>query len=486
MESAPITATSSKFEDLPVKLFIYPAIIFMVIGMFVGVFISFNGMVVPDYWAGEYIHFGRIRPVHVGHVLFLWLLPADLGLLYYITQRLCGIQLWSRQVGIWSAGIYWLSAGLGVYSFPFGTNWGWEYAEFPVWLSVLPIKFLIFVAFGLVSVNIFMTIANRKYEKMYVSLWYTMGALLWGPLSWIAGNFALDYIPNGISRVNMSFFYVHNLVGLIFTPMGLATAFYFLPKLSKQPIYSHKLSMIGFWSIAFVYAWVGSHHIIHGPMSQWIQTVAIIFSVWLFIPVWTACHNLFFTLRNAWGKYNEIAAVRFIIMGTLFYLMGSTQGSFMALRNVNEITSKTDWIIGHAHITLYGTFTFFAMAGIYGALPALTGKPLYSKRMADWHFTLNLLGASLMFLVLHVGGFLQGLQWASWADGDSYRIFQNNLSKLSFVQTVADMHYFWLVRTISGLIIFAGNLIFVFNVFNTVLLKPASLPPKTERLAAGI
>ncbi len=33
--------------------------------MFFGVFISFNGMVLPDYWAGEYIHFGRMRPVNV-------------------------------------------------------------------------------------------------------------------------------------------------------------------------------------------------------------------------------------------------------------------------------------------------------------------------------------------------------------------------------------------------------------------------------------
>lgn len=469
-----------RYRDLSVKMFLYPAIIFMVVGMFAGLFISLNGMVIPDYWAGEYIHFGRIRPVHVGHVLFLWLLPADLGLLYYISQRLCGVSLWSSKIGVCSAGLYWISAGLAVYSYPFGTNWGWEYAEFPAWLGILPIKFTIFLSLALVSVNIFMTIANRIHEKMYVSLWYTMGALLWAPLSWIAGNFVLELMPKGMSRVNMSFFYVHNLVGLVFTPMGLATVFYFLPKLSNRPIFSHKLSMIGFWSIAFVYAWVGSHHIIHGPMSQWIQTVAIIFSVWLFIPVWTACYNLFFTLRGAWDKYDEIAAIRFIIAGTLFYFMGSTQGSFMALRNVNEITSKTDWVVGHSHMTLYGAFTFFAIAGVYGALPTLTGRPLYSKRLADWHFTLNLVGAALMFLSLHIGGFIQGLQWASWADGESYRIFQSNLNNLSFVQTVANIQFYWILRALSGVVILFGNLIFVWNVFSTVLGPSIFLPVKEK------
>ena len=48
----------------------------------------------------------------------------------------------------------------------------------------------------------------------------------------------------------------------------------------------------------------------------------------------------------------------------------------MALRNVNEITSKTDWIIGHSHISLYATFTFFAIAGLYQAIPVMAKKPL--------------------------------------------------------------------------------------------------------------
>jgi cytochrome c oxidase cbb3-type subunit 1 len=40
---------AAEFDDLPVKLFIYPSIIFMVLGMAFGLFISFNGFVAPDY-----------------------------------------------------------------------------------------------------------------------------------------------------------------------------------------------------------------------------------------------------------------------------------------------------------------------------------------------------------------------------------------------------------------------------------------------------
>lgn len=463
-----------KYEDTTTKLFLYPAILFMIFGMAVGVFIAFNGFVYPDYFSGEYIHFGRTRPVHVATVTLSWLLSADLGLMFYFVPRLCGTPLWSPKMGIISAVFWWVALALGVNSFPWGTNFGWEYAELPNWVSWVPIKALLTVGWLLVVINLFMTIATRRFEKLYVSLWYTMGTLIWTTFTLIVGNYGVNWLPEGISRVNASWFYVHNLVGLIYTPMGLAAAYYFLPKLANTPIYSHRLSMIGFWSVAFVYAWIGAHHMIHGPISQWLQTTSIVFSIWLFIPVWTVVYNLFATLQKDWTKYLQSAPLRFLMMGNIFYLITCIQGPLMALRNVNEITSKTDWVIGHSHVSLYGTFTFFAIAGIYQAVPAMTRKPLWSKSLADWHFGLNLFGSLLFILSLWIGGFLQGLMWANWADGSSYAEFHNNLTRLPFLETVANTRDWWILRAVGGVIILFGNILFVVNLFNTIVLKPAS------------
>lgn len=460
------------YNDTPAKMLIYPSIIFMVLGMLFGVYIALNGFLFPDYFAGEYAHFGRVRPVHVGHVTLLWLLSANIGLFYYFIPRLCGIPLWSPRMGIVSCILWWISLTIGVYSYPWGTNFGWEYAELPNWVSWIPVKAFFTISWILVVINLFMTVAKRKYEKMYVSLWYAMGTLIWTTFTYIVGSYVIEYVPEGISRVNVSWFYIHNLVGLIYTPMGLAAAYYFLPKLANTPIYSHRLSMIGFWSIAFVYSWVGTHHMIHGPMSQWLQTVSIIFSIWLFIPVWTVVANLFETLRPQWAKYSQSAPIRFLMMGNIFYLITCVQGPLMALRNINEITSKTDWIIGHSHISLYGTFTFFAIAGIYQAIPTMSKKPLWSKNLADWHFALNLFGSLLFILPLWIGGFLQGLMWANWANGSTYAEFHSNLSQMSFVDTIAAMRPWWIMRAIGGVVILFGNILFVINMFNTILLKP--------------
>ena len=215
-----------EYDDTAVKVMVYPAIIFLMIGMLIGTFISYNAFVFPDYFAGEYITFGRLRPMHVWHVAGLFLFSADVGLLYFVFQRLCGVRLWSSNLARATAVVWWFSLIVCVYSFPFGTNWGWEYAELPMWVGPIPTKALVALAWVMVSVNLIMTIVVRRHEKMYVSLWYGTGAIIWTTFTFVAGNFGLLLFPEGISRVNVNLFYVHNLVGLIFTPMGVAIAYF--------------------------------------------------------------------------------------------------------------------------------------------------------------------------------------------------------------------------------------------------------------------
>lgn len=464
--------TQILYNDRPVKQMLYPALLFLLVGLFIGIFISYNGFLVPDAFSGPFVHFGRVRPVHVTAVTLLWLLSANMGLMYYFVPRLTGTPLWSVKLATITSCIWWVSLVLSVFSFPFGTNFGWEYAEIPMTIGGgwIPLKLFVAIAWVLFAINLFMTIINRKYQKMYVSLWYVMGTLIWTSFTFIVGNFAVEWVPQGISRVNTSFFYVHNLVGLIFTPMGLAIAYYFIPKISNTPIYSHRLSMVGFWGIAFVYAWIGAHHMLHGPESQWLQTTSIIFSMWLIIPVWTVVTNLLGTVKTNWRMYTQSAPLRFLTIGVVFYLIVCLQGSLQSLRNVNEVISKTDWIIGHAHMSLLGTFSFFAIGGVYYAIPRICKKPLWSEKMADWHFVFALLGSVVMFVSLWMGGFHQGLMWADWGTGSSYAQFHENVSHIPFLATIETMWWWWFARMIGGVLIFVGCIIFVLNMMNTIIL----------------
>ncbi len=88
---------------------------------------------------------------------------------------------------------------------------------------------MVVIAWVMFGVNIFGTIGTRKYQQMYVSLWYIMGTILWTAFVYITGNFAVEF-TTGVNQANLNWMYIHNAVGLIFTPIGLAVAYYFIPE----------------------------------------------------------------------------------------------------------------------------------------------------------------------------------------------------------------------------------------------------------------
>ena len=133
-----------------------------------------------------YLTYGRLRPLHVNGMLFGWLLAADMGLTYYIVPRLCGVKLWSEKLGVATAALWNVIILGAVVALLGGYNQGLEYAELP-----LPLDILVVVAWIMFGVNIFATIATRKYTQMYVSLWYIMGTILWTAFVYLTGNFAV-------------------------------------------------------------------------------------------------------------------------------------------------------------------------------------------------------------------------------------------------------------------------------------------------------
>src|SRR3546814_2697369 len=72
---------------------------------------------------------------------------------------------------------------------------------------------------------------------------------------------------------------------LFYTPVALASVYYFLPKIIGRPIQSYNLSLLGFWALAFFYGQVGGHHLIGGPVPGWLITLSIVQSIMMVVPV---------------------------------------------------------------------------------------------------------------------------------------------------------------------------------------------------------
>jgi cytochrome c oxidase cbb3-type subunit 1 len=358
-----------------------------------------------------------------------------LGLCHYIVPRLCGVPLWREG---WSYLLLWvwnLNLILGVALLAAGGNRGWEVGELPLVNVVL--IFVVLVAF---TVQFLMTIKHRREAPLYVSLWYLIAAFVWTDTNLILAMLGPSYIP-GINNAAWHGLFIHYVVGLWVTPAGYVLIYYFLPASVRNPIYSHRLSLIGFWSLAFFYPFVGIHHYLYSPIADWAETLAIVSSMMLIVPVWTVLQNFFGTMIGRWGDLGRNLPAKFLIAGSLMYLIGCTQGSLSALRSLQVPTHFTDFVVGHSHITVLGTFVVWAIGGSLYVWPRVSGRRRGSFTLANWGFWLITVGISAMFLVLTVQGLQQGFSLMAGAE---------------WLDSVNAIRPYWWLRTLTGIAMDVG------------------------------
>ncbi len=413
-------------------------------------------LIAPDFMANiSFLQFGRIRPIHVNLVLFGFVTPGLLAAAHYYVPRLLRTELFSQKIGLVSVIIWNVAVVSAVVSLSTGHSQGREYAEL-IW----PVDMLVIVAFALVVLNLLMTVRQRKEPVLYVSIWYACAAVILTALTFSLGNViwrpdtgALLGIPDAI----LLWFYGHNVFGLLLTPLTLGLAYYVIPIVTRNPLYSHTLSLIGFWSLLVVYTHIGTHHLLQVPVPTWLKVVATVDSVAMVIPVMVFLINIWYTARGKLGEIHADIAGKFIFTGTIFYFFVSIQGSIMALPQVQRITHFNNWVIAHSHLGVLGFAGLSALGGLYYILPKVTGKPLYSRYLADLQYWLVLIGIVGFTVVLTIAGLIQG---NSWFTGET------------LYRTLPEIHPYYVVRLSIGLLIALGAYIGLYNVIRTIYFNP--------------
>jgi cytochrome c oxidase cbb3-type subunit I/II len=424
--------------------------IFPLVGLLVS--IKFHN---PDFLGGiPWLTFGRLRPVHVNGVIFGAFSTSFFALLYYYVPRLCGVRMYKEEWGRWLVWVWNIFIFFGSMSFLMGYNLGLEADEYQ-W----PFNILRFVVVLCIGIQVVGTILRRTEQRFYVAMWYTTSALVWTVMNLILGNVVLPYFHtfSGVNNVALHGLFIHYVVGLWLTPAGVALNYYFLPVSSKNPLYSHRLSLLGFWSLAFFYPFVGIHHYLYSPIPHHNQILAIVTSMFLIIPVWAIVVNFLGTMKGRWGAVlggggGDNYAAKFCIMGTIYYWLGCFQGSTEALQRMQQLTHFNDFVIAHSHLTVFGAMVVWAIAGLYYVWPRVTGRALWSNRLASWHLWLTITGFTLMAVVLTAMGFVQGSMLEYGAN---------------FVDTVKELKPWWVVRTIAGLTMDIGLLLMLVNFYQT-------------------
>lgn len=418
------------------------AVFWLLFGTTIGEYVGIK-FVAPDVDHISWLSFGRLRPVHTNAVFWGWASMAMMGLAYYVVPRISNAPIASIRTGYYSLVLINASVILGSVSLMAGiNNGGGEYREY-IW----PIMALFGIGIIISLINFLKTIEKRTTKEIYVSNWYIISAMMF--LLVIA---VVAYWPtwqNGLGETIVQGYYMHQGVGMWFMLFNLGLMYYFLPQQLNKPIYSYSLGILAFWAQILFYTLIGTHHFIFSAIPWWLQTVAIVGSAGMVIPVVAGTTNFLMTFKGSWNKLSGSYTLPFYLIGIIFYFTGSLQGTAEAFRFTNLVWHFTDFTVAHSHLTMYGIITFMLWGFMYTLIPRLTGNEP-SQILVGVHFWLALLGLLFYTFPLMYGATLRGLMW---------------MDAKPFIESVEMMAPFWLWRAIGGSMMWLSHILFAYNFY---------------------
>jgi cytochrome c oxidase cbb3-type subunit I len=412
-----------------------------------------------------WINFGRLRPLHTSAVIFAFGGNVLIATSFYVVQKTCRTRIagdlapWFVVLGY---NFFIVIAGTG---YLLGVTQSKEYAE-PEWYADLWLT-IVWVVYLLVFLG---TLIKRKEPHIYVANWFYLAFIVTIAMLHVGNNPALpvsvfgskSYIAwAGVQDAMFQWWYGHNAVGFFLTAGFLAIMYYFVPKRAERPVYSYRLSIVHFWSLIFLYIWAGPHHLHYTALPDWAQTLGMTFSVMLWMPSWGGMINGLMTLSGAWDKLRTDPVLRMLVVSVAFYGMATFEGPLMSIKAVNSLSHYTDWTIGHVHSGALGWVAFVSFGALYCLVPWLWDRQrLYSLKLVNWHFWISTIGIVLYISAMWVSGILQGLMWRAYT--------ALGFLEYSFIESVAAMHPFYVIRAAGGVLFIVGALVMTFNLWMTV------------------
>ncbi|GIW92523.1 MAG: hypothetical protein KatS3mg110_0564 [Pirellulaceae bacterium] len=455
-----------RLVDRPLVLcYYFAALAYLVISMLGGILMALQ-LVRWNVLEGiEWLSPGRWRMVHTNAVAYGFLANAFLGTLHWAIPRLSLRPVLSRSLSwfifwAWQFIVVATAAGLVLgpslqaepWVVKLASRWhiplsvgaqALEWGETPFWIDPLAL-----LGLALVAVN-FMAPIVRTPGPMYVSLWYFMAAFVWTFLTYAMGNFLPEYVVPGTSAGAIAGLFIHDLVGLFVTPLGWGLMYYFVPIMLKKPIWSHGLSLVGFWGLAFFYPLQGIHHFLYTPIPMFLQYGAVISTIAVELVVTTVIINFAGTLWGRGRDFWDNLPIRWFYTGMVFYFLTCLQCALQVTLTFQKLIHFSDWVVGHAHLVMFGVFSMWLFGVMTYLFPRLLDRQWASRALCEWHYWLSAGGILVMSSDLILAGIFQGYWWAALLPWDV---------------SVMGSRPFWIIRLVAGLCMAAGVVCFLINI----------------------
>lgn len=262
-----------------------------------------------------------------------------------------------------------------------------------------------------------------------------------------------EILPNeGGSAIlfqHLFWFLGHPEVYIILLPaMGMVSEI--LSVNSRKPIFGYMAMLGSLFAICILAFLVWAHHMFVTGMNPFLGSIFVLLTLLIAVP---SAIKVFNWLTTLWrGNIRFTPAALFAIGFVSLFISGGLTGIFLGNSTIDIHLHDTMFVVAHFHIVMGVASMFGMFAGIYHWFPKMFGRYM-NNTLAYIHFWVTMIGAYLIFWPMHYQG-LAGmprryLDKSSWVSFNSF----GDLDKMI---------------TIVSIIVFAVQLMFVFNFFYSI------------------
>lgn len=412
-------AAIDKSTRLPVLFFFTSAAAWLLAATLLGLISSIK-LVAPGFLGIEWLNYGRSQPAFLNALLYGWAFQAGIGVMIWMMARLCRTEL-KNPVTLVVAGHFWnLGVSLGVGGILAGLGTPMKWLEFPsfVWPILL-------VSYSLIVVWLVVMFTARRKGHVFISQWYLLTACFTFPWLYLTANLFLNVLKHtGVAGPVIASWYANNILFLWLVPVGLASAYFIIPKIVGKPIHSYQMANLAFWGLVALAPWAGAQELVGGPIPAIIPAFAGAAQVLLLIPVLAVGLNHYLTVRGSHGLVELSPSLRFTFFGSIGYVVTSVAAAVLSSMTLAKYTGFSYAQDAVAMTGIYMFFTMSMFGAIYFIVPRVTGCEWISGSRIRFHFWGSAYACIALCILLLAAGFSHGAALDDWsADFQSATIF---------------------------------------------------------------
>ncbi len=219
---------------------------------------------------------------------------------------------------------------------------------------------------------------------------------------------------------------------------------------SRKPIFGYMAMLGSLFAITILAFLVWAHHMFVTGLNPFLGSIFVLLTLLIAVP---SAIKVFNWLTTLWrGNIRFTPATLFAIGFVSLFISGGLTGIFLGNSTIDIQLHDTMFVVAHFHIVMGVAGMYGMFAGIYHWFPKMFGRYLNST-LGYIHFWVTLVGSYLIFWPMHYEG-LAGMP----------RRYLDKKGWVSFNQ-FGDLDK---MITIVSIIVFAMQLMFVFNFFYSI------------------